>query len=145
MIFLNCFISCTGFFFFFFNINIKRVYLHIQLAYRISGCGNEYPCCHHEKNSINYFCLNNDQMQVTTMWSLYSLIYISCNYLMKNDSILFILLLDISFWHSFLLEMLTFTFLFSSAYEILSDEEKRKNYDMYGDEKASPRFDAGYS
>nr|XP_023906130.1 dnaJ protein ERDJ3A [Quercus suber]POF18948.1 dnaj protein erdj3a [Quercus suber] len=33
----------------------------------------------------------------------------------------------------------------NNAYDILSDEEKRKNYDMYGDEKASPRFDAGYS
>jgi DnaJ-class molecular chaperone len=33
---------------------------------------------------------------------------------------------------------------FSSAYDILSDEEKRKNYDMYGDEKGSPGFDAGH-
>ncbi|KAG2690909.1 hypothetical protein I3760_09G211800 [Carya illinoinensis] len=33
----------------------------------------------------------------------------------------------------------------NNAYEILSDEEKRKNYDMYGDEKGSPGFDAGYS
>lgn len=32
----------------------------------------------------------------------------------------------------------------NNAYEILSDEEKRKNYDMYGDEKARPGFDAGY-
>lgn len=35
-------------------------------------------------------------------------------------------------------------FSFSSAYEILSDEEKRKNYDLYGDEKGTPGFDAGY-
>jgi DnaJ-class molecular chaperone len=33
------------------------------------------------------------------------------------------------------LENVDFTFLFSSAYEILSDEEKRKNYDMYLDGK----------
>lgn len=33
--------------------------------------------------------------------------------------------------------------LVSSAYDILSDEEKRKNYDLYGDEKGSPGFDAG--
>ncbi|XP_059463040.1 dnaJ protein ERDJ3A isoform X2 [Corylus avellana] len=32
----------------------------------------------------------------------------------------------------------------STTYEILSDEEKRKNYDMYGDEKGSPGFDAGH-
>ncbi|XP_055812692.1 dnaJ protein ERDJ3A [Solanum dulcamara] len=31
----------------------------------------------------------------------------------------------------------------NNAYEILSDEEKRKNYDLYGDEKGAPRFDAG--
>ncbi|XP_010253803.1 PREDICTED: dnaJ protein ERDJ3A [Nelumbo nucifera] len=31
----------------------------------------------------------------------------------------------------------------NNAYEILSDEEKRKNYDLYGDEKGSPRFDTG--
>lgn len=30
-----------------------------------------------------------------------------------------------------------------SAYDILSDEEKRKNYDLYGDEKGTPGFDAG--
>lgn len=30
-----------------------------------------------------------------------------------------------------------------SAYEILSDEQKRKNYDLYGDEKGSPGFEAG--
>ena len=30
-----------------------------------------------------------------------------------------------------------------SAYEILSDEEKRKNYDMYGDERGSPGFNGG--
>lgn len=29
------------------------------------------------------------------------------------------------------------------AYEILSDEEKRKNYDLYGDEKGNPGFNAG--
>lgn len=33
----------------------------------------------------------------------------------------------------------------ATAYEILSDEEKRKNYDLYGDEKGQPGFDAGYS
>ncbi|KAJ9180555.1 hypothetical protein P3X46_008779 [Hevea brasiliensis] len=32
----------------------------------------------------------------------------------------------------------------NNAYEILSDEEKRKNYDLYGDEKGNPGFDAGY-
>lgn len=31
-----------------------------------------------------------------------------------------------------------------SAYEILSDEEKRKNYDLYGDEKGNPGFDPGH-
>ncbi|XXG44340.1 hypothetical protein AAC387_Pa01g4172 [Persea americana] len=31
----------------------------------------------------------------------------------------------------------------NNAYEILSDEEKRKNYDLYGDEKGNPNFDAG--
>ncbi|CAA7398207.1 unnamed protein product [Spirodela intermedia] len=31
----------------------------------------------------------------------------------------------------------------NNAYEILSDEEKRKNYDLYGDEKGAPGFDAG--
>ncbi|KAJ9693989.1 hypothetical protein PVL29_009791 [Vitis rotundifolia] len=31
----------------------------------------------------------------------------------------------------------------NNAYEILSDEEKRKNYDMYGDERGSPGFDGG--
>ncbi|XP_034198006.1 dnaJ protein ERDJ3A-like isoform X2 [Prunus dulcis] len=31
----------------------------------------------------------------------------------------------------------------NNAYEILSDEEKRKNYDTYGDEKGSPGFGAG--
>ena len=31
----------------------------------------------------------------------------------------------------------------NNAYEILSDEEKRKNYDMYGDEKGHPGFEAG--
>lgn len=30
-----------------------------------------------------------------------------------------------------------------SAYDILSDEQKRKNYDLYGDEKGSPGFDSG--
>ena len=35
--------------------------------------------------------------------------------------------------------------LHSSAYEILSDEEKRKNFDLYGDEKGSPGFGPGYS
>ncbi|TMW97698.1 hypothetical protein EJD97_005131 [Solanum chilense] len=33
----------------------------------------------------------------------------------------------------------------NNAYEILSDEEKRKNYDLYGDEKGAPGFDAGSS
>ncbi|KAH7553868.1 hypothetical protein JRO89_XS12G0069400 [Xanthoceras sorbifolium] len=32
----------------------------------------------------------------------------------------------------------------NNAYDILSDEEKRKNYDMYGDEKGKPGFDSGY-
>lgn len=32
---------------------------------------------------------------------------------------------------------------FISAYDILSDEQKRKNYDLYGDEKGTPDFDAG--
>ncbi|KAH0638890.1 hypothetical protein KY290_036193 [Solanum tuberosum] len=31
----------------------------------------------------------------------------------------------------------------NNAYEILSDEDKRKNYDLYGDEKGAPGFDAG--
>ncbi|KAK1421713.1 hypothetical protein QVD17_24265 [Tagetes erecta] len=31
----------------------------------------------------------------------------------------------------------------NNAYEILSDEEKRKNYDMYGDARGSPGFDGG--
>ncbi|KAI3895293.1 hypothetical protein MKW92_010409 [Papaver armeniacum] len=31
----------------------------------------------------------------------------------------------------------------NNAYEILSDEEKRKNYDMYGDETGRPRFESG--
>ncbi|KAL6901899.1 hypothetical protein ACP4OV_004775 [Aristida adscensionis] len=31
----------------------------------------------------------------------------------------------------------------NNAYEILSDEEKRKNYDLYGDEKGNPGFDGG--
>lgn len=35
-------------------------------------------------------------------------------------------------------------FLSSSAYDILSDEEKKKNYDLYGDDKGNPGFDAGY-
>ncbi|KAJ4845472.1 hypothetical protein Tsubulata_033914 [Turnera subulata] len=35
--------------------------------------------------------------------------------------------------------------LVSSAYDILSDEEKRKNYDLYGDERGSPGFDAGHA
>ncbi|XP_057984263.1 dnaJ protein ERDJ3A isoform X2 [Malania oleifera] len=30
-----------------------------------------------------------------------------------------------------------------TTYEILSDEEKRKNYDLYGDEKGNPGFEAG--
>ncbi|XP_002530501.2 dnaJ protein ERDJ3A [Ricinus communis] len=33
----------------------------------------------------------------------------------------------------------------NNAYEILSDEEKRKNFDLYGDEKGNPGFDAGYT
>ncbi|RDX87335.1 DnaJ protein ERDJ3A, partial [Mucuna pruriens] len=32
----------------------------------------------------------------------------------------------------------------NNAYEILSDEEKRKNYDMYGDEKGNPGFRGGH-
>ncbi|CAH9142171.1 unnamed protein product [Cuscuta epithymum] len=31
----------------------------------------------------------------------------------------------------------------NNAYEILSDEDKRKNYDLYGDEKGAPGFDPG--
>ncbi|XP_057807740.1 dnaJ protein ERDJ3A [Salvia miltiorrhiza] len=31
----------------------------------------------------------------------------------------------------------------NNAYDILSDEQKRKNYDLYGDEKGNPGFDAG--
>lgn len=31
----------------------------------------------------------------------------------------------------------------NNAYDILSDEEKRKNYDLYGDEKANPGFSGG--
>lgn len=31
------------------------------------------------------------------------------------------------------------------AYDILSDEQKRKNYDLFGDEKGNPGFDAGTS
>ncbi|KAL5710116.1 hypothetical protein ACHQM5_020720 [Ranunculus cassubicifolius] len=31
----------------------------------------------------------------------------------------------------------------NNAYDILSDEEKRKNYDMYGDEKGGPQFGGG--
>ncbi|OAY74304.1 DnaJ protein ERDJ3A [Ananas comosus] len=33
----------------------------------------------------------------------------------------------------------------NNAYEILSDEEKRKNYDLYGDEKGTPVYDAGFN
>ncbi|KAJ1381212.1 DnaJ domain containing protein, partial [Sesbania bispinosa] len=32
----------------------------------------------------------------------------------------------------------------NNAYEILSDEQKRKNYDLYGDEKGNPGFEAGH-
>lgn len=32
----------------------------------------------------------------------------------------------------------------NNAYDVLSDEEKRKNYDMYGDEKGHPGFEAGH-
>ncbi|CAJ1807112.1 unnamed protein product [Sphenostylis stenocarpa] len=32
----------------------------------------------------------------------------------------------------------------NNAYDILSDEEKRKNYDMYGDEKGNPGFQGGH-
>lgn len=32
----------------------------------------------------------------------------------------------------------------NNAYEILSDEQKRKNYDLYGDEKGNPGFGAGH-
>ncbi|KAL2500230.1 DnaJ protein ERDJ3A [Forsythia ovata] len=31
----------------------------------------------------------------------------------------------------------------NNAYDILSDEQKRKNYDLYGDEKGNPGFNAG--
>lgn len=43
----------------------------------------------------------------------------------------------------FLFEILIFP-PYLSAYEILSDEEKRKNYDTYGDEKGNPGFGAGH-
>lgn len=33
----------------------------------------------------------------------------------------------------------------NNAYDILSDEQKRKNYDLFGDEKGNPGFDAGTS
>ncbi|XAR68793.1 hypothetical protein NMG60_11000161 [Bertholletia excelsa] len=33
----------------------------------------------------------------------------------------------------------------NNAYDILSDEEKRKNYDLYGDEKGNPGFDASHA
>ncbi|KAL8526623.1 hypothetical protein ACS0TY_015719 [Phlomoides rotata] len=33
----------------------------------------------------------------------------------------------------------------NNAYDILSDEQKRKNYDLYGDERANPGFDGGNS
>ncbi|KAG4925281.1 hypothetical protein JHK87_050821 [Glycine soja] len=32
----------------------------------------------------------------------------------------------------------------NNAYELLSDEEKRKNYDLYGDEKGNPGFQGGH-
>ncbi|XWS59980.1 hypothetical protein CRYUN_Cryun08bG0168700 [Craigia yunnanensis] len=32
----------------------------------------------------------------------------------------------------------------NNAYDILSDEQKRTNYDIYGDEKGAPGFDAGH-
>ncbi|KAG4936909.1 hypothetical protein AAZX31_18G184900 [Glycine max] len=32
----------------------------------------------------------------------------------------------------------------NNAYELLSDEEKRKNYDLYGDEKGNPGFHGGH-
>ena len=35
-------------------------------------------------------------------------------------------------------------FLLLTAYEILSDEEKRKNYDMYGDANGNPGFQGGH-
>ncbi|KAL6987853.1 DnaJ protein erdj3a [Sarracenia purpurea var. burkii] len=31
----------------------------------------------------------------------------------------------------------------NNAYDILSDEDKRKNFDLYGDEKGNPGFNAG--
>lgn len=36
------------------------------------------------------------------------------------------------------------SFFLLTAYEILSDDQKRKNYDMYGDEKGNPGFEAGH-
>lgn len=42
------------------------------------------------------------------------------------------------------IQVVTFIYLFS-AYDILSDEEKRKNYDLYGNEKGNPGFDGGNS
>lgn len=41
-----------------------------------------------------------------------------------------------------LLFVLKFVYMFS-AYDILSDEQKRKNYDLYGDERVNPGFDGG--
>lgn len=38
--------------------------------------------------------------------------------------------------------MLALFFSISTAYEILSDEQKRKNYDLYGDETGNPGFGA---
>jgi curved DNA-binding protein CbpA len=66
-----------------------------------------------------------------------------------NHWLLFYLIKILCFWVflvglSFFLENIDFYLVFSSAYDILSDEEKRKNYDMYGDEKGSPGFDAGH-
>ncbi|GER55786.1 chaperone protein dnaJ [Striga asiatica] len=39
--------------------------------------------------------------------------------------------------------MATSSFVTLNTYDILSDEQKRKNYDLYGDEKGTPGFEAG--
>lgn len=42
-----------------------------------------------------------------------------------------------------MLNLIYFLCIIFAAYEVLSDEEKRKNYDLYGDEKGAPRFEGG--
>lgn len=45
---------------------------------------------------------------------------------------------------SYLRMFIWVSFFLLTAYEILSDEQKRKNYDLYGDEKGNPGFEAGH-